>query len=53
MKNLYETNQEFKSYVDKYAKANHVSVEIALTHAMVLNYAKWLTENHEQNSVMR
>ena len=41
---MYEMNDEFKLYVDRYAKSRGISVEVALTHAVVRQYAKYLGE---------
>lgn len=43
MKEFYTENKEFREYVDKYAKDNKISVDEALTHAIVkemYNYYK-------------
>ena len=37
---LYETNADFRGYVDRYAKHNGISTEEALEHAMVRQYAE-------------
>lgn len=39
MNELYETNADFKAYVDKYMRKEEVDLETALSHAMVQNYA--------------
>lgn len=41
MKNYYDTIPDFKLYVDKYAISNNITVDEALTHAMVKNYLEW------------
>lgn len=35
MREFYETNKDFKDYVDKYAKKNHITPDEALAHASV------------------
>lgn len=37
---LYETNADFRGYVDRYAEHNGISTEEALEHAMVRQYAE-------------
>lgn len=41
---LYSTNADFKSYVDKYANLQGISTVEALSHAMVRSYADYLAE---------
>lgn len=40
MIDLYNSNQEFKEYVDTYAEDNYCTVEEALTHKMVQIYGE-------------
>ena len=40
MEELYETNADFREYVDRYAKGYKISKEDALKHALVREYAK-------------
>lgn len=51
MKNLYQTNKDFKDYVDRYSKkyveGRSIPVEEALEHAMVRNYAEYLENGKE------
>jgi hypothetical protein len=42
MKNYYNTNPEFKEYVDRYAKKHGISVDEALTHKIVKEFYKYL-----------
>lgn len=46
LKALYDTNEDFKKYVDGYAKnyneGRSITVEVALTHKVVADYAEWL-----------
>lgn len=44
MREFYETNKDFKDYVDKYAKKNHITPEEALTHATVREAYKYYRE---------
>ena len=48
LKEMYETNAEFRGYVDRYcnpySEGKKITVEEALTHAMVRNYAAYLEE---------
>lgn len=51
---MYDSNTDFKAYVDKYVKQNHVPLDVALSHKMVQNYGEYLTargdsEIHLQN----
>lgn len=40
-KRLYCTNNEFKDYVDRYARCYQIPVDLALTHKIVHEYAKY------------
>ena len=40
MKQFYETNKDFKAYVDKYCTKHHLTVDEALEHKMVQSYAE-------------
>lgn len=52
--NLYDTNNDFKNYVEKYIFKHHVTLEEALKHVMVREYAKYLMEgNHAPSSISR
>jgi len=46
-KQLYENNEAFRSYVDRYCKKYDVTVAIALEHRIVRNYAEFLVEEGE------
>lgn len=41
---MYTTNADFKSYVDKYMRKEAIDLETALSHAMVQNYARYLID---------
>ena len=45
IKNYYDTVPEFKEYVDKYAANHHITVEEALTHALVKSYLEFYLYN--------
>lgn len=46
LKKLYDENADFRSYVDRYVKnyneAKEITVDEAMRHEMVKNYAKYL-----------
>ena len=48
MKNFYESNKDFKEYVDRYSqkyyRGSSISVEEALQHAQVIEVAKYYKE---------
>lgn len=39
IENQYKTDEEFKKYVDAYAKTHDITVETAMTHKIVKNVA--------------
>lgn len=41
---LYNSDKNIKSYVDRYSKQNEVDVKTALTHLIVLEYIKYENE---------
>ena len=43
-KERYETNTEFKEYVDKYATKHLISIEDALCHKLVHEFWNYLVE---------
>ena len=47
MKKLYDTNSDFKTYVDKYCLMHSISIEIALTHKLVKEYAEYITSQNK------
>ena len=47
---LYEKNADFQRYVDRYRKKDGISVEEALQHQLIKNYAEYMLEK-EQNNV--
>ena len=40
----YETNADFRAYVDKYMKKERIDLEEALSHAVVENYRHYIFE---------
>lgn len=53
MKELYSTNADFKSYVDKYMRKEEIDLETALSHAMVQNYAEYLKDRGDDEPALR
>lgn len=53
MKELYETNADFKAYVDKYMKKERIDLDTALSHAMVQNYAEYLKDRGDDEPALR
>lgn len=47
---MYERNKGFKCYVDRYMASNSVSLQTALSHAMVRNYAEYLIEREAKET---
>lgn len=45
---MYENNEQFKRYVDRYAKDNNIIPAQAITHVMVKNYAEYLLNPGEK-----
>ena len=44
MDELYQNNEDFKVYVDKYIAKENVPLQTALSHRIVRNYAEYLVE---------
>ena len=44
MDELYQNNEDFKAYVDKYIAKENVPLQTALSHRIVKNYAEYLME---------
>lgn len=42
MRALYETNDRFKTYVDRYSCSREITVDEALTHLMVRIVGEWI-----------
>ena len=45
---LYDENPLFKHYVDKYANTRGITIEIALTHKIIRQYAEYLGEKIDE-----
>ena len=43
----YDNDEDFKRYVDSYAKARELTVDVALTHIEVRNYLDYLIEKNK------
>ena len=41
---MYTTNADFKSYVDKYMRKEEIDLTTALSHKMIQNYAGYLID---------
>lgn len=44
LREYYDSNYDFKSYVDRYCVQNHISLEVALTHKMIKEAALYYKE---------
>lgn len=53
MKNLYETNDDFRAYVDRMCDKHHLTVEQALSTKMAANYAEYLLEREKNKDENR
>ena len=49
MKNLYETNDDFRSYIDKMCNTHHLTLEQALATKMAASYAEYLLGREKGN----
>ena len=47
LKQLYDTNKDFKTYVDKYCLMHSLDIEIAFTHMLVKDYAEYVTSQNK------
>lgn len=50
MKNFYESNSDFRGYVDRFCKTYDKSVDEALQHAQVREAAKYYREKEIEES---
>ena len=50
MKNLYETNDDFRSYVDRMCDEHHLTLEQALSTKMAASYAEYLLEREKEKA---
>ena len=48
MKNFYETNKDFRDYVEKYRRDRDLTVEQALEHSTVRDVAGYYREVEEE-----
>ena len=50
---LFNNNKDFRNYVEKYIFKHHITLEEALTHIAVIEYALYLKEENvnEEGSV--
>ena len=53
MKELYETNVDFKAYVDKYMKKERKDLETVLSHHTVKDYAEYLKGRGDDEPALR
>ena len=54
MKNFYETNKDFRDYVDRYCKNKPITLEQALSHIQVRLAAVYYREvEEEQKNLFR
>lgn len=47
MEELYKTSEDFKRYVDAYAKKHCITIETAMTHKLVKNVAEQMKAKAE------
>lgn len=43
---LYNTNEQFKEYVDRYCQIYRITVDVAITHKLIRNYGDYITEKN-------
>ena len=48
---LYENSEEFREYVQKYAKTHNITVETAMTHKIVKNVADQISEKEKRYAI--
>lgn len=49
---LYRESEEFKLYVDRYAKSNKITAETAMTHKLVKNVADQIAHKEKRYAVL-
>ena len=49
MKKLYETNDDFRAYIDRMCNTHHLTVEQALSTKMAASYAEYLLDRDKDN----
>ena len=47
---MFDTNKDFRDYVEKYIFKHHITLEEALKHQMVINYALYLKGDHRDEN---
>lgn len=47
---LFNTNMDFRNYVEKYVIQHHITLEEALKHKMVHNYGDYILEKVDKNA---
>lgn len=50
MKRLYETNDDFRSYIDRMCNTHHLTLEQALATKMAASYAEYLLEREKDKT---
>lgn len=53
MLSKYHDNVEIKAFVDKYMKKEGLSLEEALSHRVVIEYAKYITDRNGDETKLR
>lgn len=53
MLSKYNENEEIKAFVDKYRAKEKVSLEEALSHRVVIEYAKYIIERNGDETKLR
>ena len=49
LQEIYDNNELFKHYVDKYAQTHKLTTEEALKHKILKQYAEYLGENVDED----
>ena len=39
---LYNTNEQFRAYVDRYCRKHRLTVDVAIQHRLVINYGDYI-----------
>lgn len=45
---LYQNNEDFSNYVNKYIDKHKIDLDTALNHVMVQLYAQWISDQEEE-----
>lgn len=51
LRKMYETDADFKGYVDRFVKHRNISTDEALKHSIVRNYAEDLEERKKDGQI--